>query len=955
MSDEYERKFNLSIKGVKTLSFKGEKGEKGETGETGPQGESIKGNVGERGPVGDKGVKGDKGDKGLDGINGIDGINGSSGSPDTGDQIIEKLNPLRNKLDFRVLTNIPDFVLTRDISGRRDQGGGGGSIIRFNDSTGAQISQYVSGLQFGTGISQTYSNGIITLTASGGGGTWGSITGTLSNQTDLQTALNAKQNTITTGTTLQYFRGDLSLATFPTNVSTFTNDSGYLTDAPSDGSTYGRKNGAWSSVSAGSGTVTTVSVATANGFSGTVANATTTPAITIIAGAITPNTVVASDTTTPHFDTVTGSTNTGYFLVNGKTSGSFKITTADATAQAITLTVAAQTTGAATLTIPDMAHVNKTVAWLESPVFTTPNIGSATGNITGLAGTATALATARAIWGQNFDGTGAISGAQTGLTTMTGGANNMTITAGTGNSRTMALQTTTSGGVATTFLSGDASQNTLLAGNLTLGASTSTITGAAGNMTIVAGTGNSRTLIMQTTTSGGTATTALTLNADQSATFAAGATLGGTLAMGANSITISGSIGVTGTRITKAWHTDCESTNMYTVGGTSLSSTFSAIAGSASIVTVGTITTGTWSATTIAVNKGGTGVTSVTIAPGASVWAGWDANSNMSANNLIEGWTTTALAAGTTVMVVGNTYQQYWTGASSTQTVKLPTTGVVAGMQWQITNSGTGTSAVTVQSSGANTIVILAVGTSAVFTALVATPTTAANWAFSYQSVSAATGKVASFSNNLTLAGTDGTTITFPTTSATIARTDAANTFTGVQTFSTPIAVGSVATMTATVGGGVPTPPNNTTTFLRGDGTFAAPTAASKQAFIWGQGATTLNSTQTTFFGADPSSGSATEANAKMVIAIPGTIKNFFTNTATAQPANNSITLTMRKNGVDQTVTLTIAASAAAGVFSDTTHSFTVAAGDLIDVKVVNAANTTSAQFNSVSFEFDPT
>ena len=31
-------------------------------------------------------------------------------------------------------------------------------------------------------------------------------------------------------------------------------------------------------------------------------------------------------------------------------------------------------------------------------------------------------------------------------------------------------------------------------------------------------------------------------------------------------------------------------------------------------------------------------------------------------------------------------------------------------------------------------------------------------------------------------------------------------------------------TMTATVGGAVPTPPNNTTTFLRGDGTFAAPT-----------------------------------------------------------------------------------------------------------------------------------
>jgi hypothetical protein len=78
-----------------------------------------------------------------------------------------------------------------------------------------------------------------------------------------------------------------------------------------------------------------------------------------------------------------------------------------------------------------------------------------------------------------------------------------------------------------------------------------------------------------------------------------------------------------------------------------------------------------------------------------------------------------------------------------------------------------------------------------------------------------------------TYTGTAAQTYTFPATTATIARTDAANTFTGVQTFSTPIATASVATMTATVGGGVPTPPNNTTTFLRGDGTFAAPSAGS--------------------------------------------------------------------------------------------------------------------------------
>lgn len=42
---------------------------------------------------------------------------------------------------------------------------------------------------------------------------------------------NAKQNAITLGSTSQYLRGDLSLAVFPTNISSFTNDSGYITSA----------------------------------------------------------------------------------------------------------------------------------------------------------------------------------------------------------------------------------------------------------------------------------------------------------------------------------------------------------------------------------------------------------------------------------------------------------------------------------------------------------------------------------------------------------------------------------------------------------------------------------------------------------------------------------------------------------------------------------------------------
>lgn len=75
-----------------------------------------------------------------------------------------------------------------------------------------------------------------------------------------------------------------------------------------------------------------------------------------------------------------------------------------------------------------------------------------------------------------------------------------------------------------------------------------------------------------------------------------------------------------------------------------------------------------------------------------------------------------------------------------------------------------------------------------------------------------ADGKTLTVSNTLTLAGTNGTTLTFPSTSATIARTDAANTFTGVQTMTspavtTPVLTGSVTgtyTLTApTISGAI--------------------------------------------------------------------------------------------------------------------------------------------------------
>lgn len=162
-----------------------------------------------------------------------------------------------------------------------------------------------------------------------------------------------------------------------------------------------------------------------------------------------------------------------------------------------------------------------------------------------------------------------------------------------------------------------------------------------------------------------------------------------------------------------------------------------ALATASALTSVGTIATGTWNATTVATAHGGTGQASVIIAPTASTYAGWDANKNFSANAYIPGFTTTATAAGTTTLTIASTQTQYFTGVT-TQTVKLPTTSVAAGTPYLIDNRSTGV--VTVQSSGANTIQAMAANTQLLVTALVATPTTAANWDAVYASQTISSG-----------------------------------------------------------------------------------------------------------------------------------------------------------------------------------------------------------------------
>lgn len=135
----------------------------------------------------------------------------------------------------------------------------------------------------------------------------------------------------------------------------------------------------------GAGTVTSVSVTTANGVSGSVATATTTPAITLNLGAITPASVAAvgavsgsnlSGTNTGDQTSVSGNAGTATALQTGRAINGV---TFDGTAP-ITVTAAAGTLTGATLAAGVTASSLTSVGTLASLTVTNPITGSVTGN-----------------------------------------------------------------------------------------------------------------------------------------------------------------------------------------------------------------------------------------------------------------------------------------------------------------------------------------------------------------------------------------------------------------------------------------------------------------------------------------------------------------------------------------------------------------------------------------------
>lgn len=82
---------------------------------------------------------------------------------------------------------------------------------------------------------------------------------------------------------------------------------------------------------------------------------------------------------------------------------------------------------------------------------------------------------------------------------------------------------------------------------------------------------------------------------------------------------------------------------------------------------------------------------------------------------------------------------------------------------------------------------------------------------------------------------------------------------------------------------------------------------------------------------------SATEADVEIGAPSAATISSMFVNFDLPPGTGNSIAVTWRKNGSDQTLTCTVSGSA--DTCSDTTHSFAVIQDDLLDIKLVTTGS----------------
>jgi hypothetical protein len=253
------------------------------------------------------------------------------------------------------------------------------------------------------------------------------------------------------------------------------------------------------------GTVTTVSIVTANGVSGSTANPTTTPAITITLGAITPSSV-NGNTITAGTGTLTLSTFTltvaGTASVSGTNTGDQTSVSGNAgTVTGATFTTALTVnTGTVTLT-GNAANTSVLTIGAGAVSVSGSNTGDQT-SVSGNAGTATALQNARTINGTSFNGTANIT-VTAAAGTLTGTSLNSTVVSATLTSITIP---TNSGPATFQMLDGNATYISMDTRN-TVSSTTVNFNGTSPTIVTASGVTYSVCKILSvTTTLNGTAT-----------------------------------------------------------------------------------------------------------------------------------------------------------------------------------------------------------------------------------------------------------------------------------------------------------------------------------------------------------------------------------------------------------------------------------------------------------------
>ncbi len=137
---------------------------------------------------------------------------------------------------------------------------------------------------------------------------------------------------------------------------------------------------------------------------------------------------------------------------------------------------------------------------------------------------------------------------------------------------------------------------------------------------------------------------------------------------------------------------------------------------------------------------------------------------NVFGNNIIEGFTATVTAGGTTTLTVSSTEIQSFTGVAN-QTLVLPNaTTLTKGHSFRILNPSTGN--ITIQTNGGATLWTMATGTE-MYLICTDNSTAAGTWENHYIATSVSTGKRVVFSNSISFIGADAQLINFGTNNIT--------------------------------------------------------------------------------------------------------------------------------------------------------------------------------------------